>query len=187
MPANSIVDQPCSRRLRTRTACPKPLTSRSAGSAKPAVSTRAAADAAMAADPARPRLVAGAMGPTNKTLSVSPDVNNPGFREVTFDDMKEVYAEQAIGLLDGGADVLLVETVFDTLNAKAALVAIDELSEQRGAPIPVMVSLTITDLDPLVHELFMAGHAQSTKKAYRSGCERFIRLCTRVNLSPFPV
>lgn len=108
--------------------------------------TRAAADAAMAADPARPRLVAGAMGPTNKTLSVSPDVNNPGFREVTFDDMKEVYAEQAIGLLDGGADVLLVETVFDTLNAKAALVAIDELSERRGAAIPVMVSLTITDL-----------------------------------------
>ena len=108
--------------------------------------TRAAADAAMAADPARPRLVAGAMGPTNKTLSVSPDVNNPGFREVTFDDMKEVYAEQAIGLLDGGVDVLLVETVFDTLNAKAALVAIDELSEQQGTPIPVMVSLTITDL-----------------------------------------
>ncbi|MCH8685473.1 homocysteine S-methyltransferase family protein [Pedomonas mirosovicensis] len=96
--------------------------------------------------PERPRFVAGAIGPTNKTLSVSPDVNNPGFREVSFDEMKDVYRQQIDGLLDGGVDFILVETVFDTLNAKAALVAVDEAAEARGEEIPVMVSMTLTDM-----------------------------------------
>ncbi len=95
--------------------------------------------------PEKPRYVAGAIGPTNKTLSLSPDVNDPGYRAVTFDEIKEAYREQAEGLLDGGADLLLVETIFDTLNAKAALYAIEEVMERRGAKIPVMVSGTITD------------------------------------------
>jgi 5-methyltetrahydrofolate--homocysteine methyltransferase len=94
----------------------------------------------------RPRFVAGAMGPTNRTASLSPDVNNPGFRAVTFDELKNAYAEQARALLEGGVDILLVETVFDTLNAKAALYAIAELEEVRGEKIVVMVSGTITDL-----------------------------------------
>ena len=81
---------------------------------------RAAADAATAKTPDRPRFVAGALGPTNRTASISPDVNNPGFRDVTFDELVEAYAEQARGLIEGGADMLLIETVFDTLNAKAA-------------------------------------------------------------------
>jgi 5-methyltetrahydrofolate--homocysteine methyltransferase len=93
----------------------------------------------------KPRFVAGAVGPLNKTLSISPDVNDPSFRAVTFDQVKATYAEQVRGLLDGGADVLLVETIFDTLNAKAALVAIDEIFAERGARVPVMISVTITD------------------------------------------
>ncbi len=107
---------------------------------------RAAADAATAADPARPRFVAGAIGPTNKTLSVSPDVADPAFRAVTFDEMVAVYREQAQALLSGGVDFLLVETIFDTLNAKAALIAIAELENERGEAIPLMISGTITDL-----------------------------------------
>ena len=99
----------------------------------------------VAAEDGRPRFVAGAMGPTNRTASISPDVSNPGYRAVTFDDLRVAYGEQARGLLDGGADLLLVETIFDTLNAKAALYAIAELCEQRGIDIPVMVSGTITD------------------------------------------
>jgi len=98
-----------------------------------------------AKDPSRPRFVAGALGPTNKTASLSPDVNNPGYRAVTFDDLRIAYREQVRGLLDGGADILLVETIFDTLNAKAALFAIQELLEERGAAVPIMVSGTITD------------------------------------------
>jgi len=98
-----------------------------------------------AKDPSRPRFVAGALGPTNKTASLSPDVNNPGYRAVTFDDLRIAYREQVRGLLDGGADILLVETIFDTLNAKAALFAIQELLEERGATVPIMVSGTITD------------------------------------------
>jgi len=94
----------------------------------------------------RPRFVAGAIGPTNRTASLSPDVNNPGFRAVSFDDLKAAYAEQAAALLEGGVDILLVETIFDTLNAKAALYAIAELEDARGEKIPVMVSGTITDL-----------------------------------------
>lgn len=96
-------------------------------------------------NPAQPRFVAGAMGPTNKTASLSPDVNNPGYRAITFDELKEAYYEQAKGLVDGGADLLLIETVFDTLNAKAALFAVSQLFEDRKREWPVMVSGTITD------------------------------------------
>src|SRR6478736_1597493 len=93
----------------------------------------------------RPRFVAGAIGPTNRTASISPDVANPGFRAVTFDDLRIAYAEQVRGLLDGGADLLLIETIFDTLNAKAAIYAIAESIDARGVDIPVMISGTITD------------------------------------------
>ncbi len=112
------------------------------------VGARLAKEAAAAAarEDGRPRFVAGAMGPTNRTASISPDVSNPGFRAITFDELRVAYGEQARGLLDGGADILLVETVFDTLNAKAALHAIAEIFEERGASVPVMVSGTITDL-----------------------------------------
>ncbi len=106
---------------------------------------REAADLAQAKD-GRPRFVAGALGPTNRTASISPDVNNPGYRAVTFDDLAAAYKEAALGLIDGGADLLIVETIFDTLNAKAALFAIDEALEERGADLPVMISGTITDL-----------------------------------------
>jgi len=106
---------------------------------------RAAADDYAARD-GRPRFVAGAIGPTNKTLSLSPDVNDPGFRAVGFDEMKAVYADQAAALLDGGCDFILVETIFDTLNAKAAIVAVLELAEARGHEIPLMLSMTITDM-----------------------------------------
>lgn len=99
----------------------------------------------VAAEDGKPRFVAGAMGPTNRTASISPDVSNPGYRAVTFDDLRLAYGEQARGLLDGGADLLLVETVFDTLNAKAALYAIAEICEERGIDVPVMISGTITD------------------------------------------
>jgi 5-methyltetrahydrofolate--homocysteine methyltransferase len=95
--------------------------------------------------PDKPRFAAGAIGPTNKTLSISPDVNDPAFRAVTFAQLRDAYAEQARGLLDGGCDCLLVETIFDTLNAKAALVAVEEVFEQRGARVPVMISVTISD------------------------------------------
>ena len=93
----------------------------------------------------KPRFVAGAIGPTNRTASMSPDVNDPGFRAVTFDDLKIAYKQQTEALIDGGCDVLLVETIFDTLNAKAALFAIEEVKEERNINIPVMVSGTITD------------------------------------------
>ena len=106
---------------------------------------RAATDAATARTPERPRFVAGAIGPTNRTLSISPDVNDPTFRAVTFDQVRDAYAEQVRGLLDGGVDVLLVETIFYTLNAKAALVAIAEAFEARGTRVPVFISVTITD------------------------------------------
>ena len=96
-------------------------------------------------NPQQPRFVAGALGPTNKTLSLSPDVNNPGFRTVTFDQMAAAYYEEARGLVDGGADILLVETIFDTLNAKAAIYAIDKLFAEIGRKLPVMISGTITD------------------------------------------
>ncbi|TVR78278.1 MAG: 5-methyltetrahydrofolate--homocysteine methyltransferase [Rhodospirillales bacterium] len=107
---------------------------------------REAADAWMAKDPTRPRFVAGGLGPTNRTASLSPDVNDPGFRAITFEDLRIAYGEATEGLIDGGVDVLLVETVFDTLNAKAALYAIAEVLEARGLRLPVLISGTITDL-----------------------------------------
>ncbi|MFQ3335512.1 MAG: 5-methyltetrahydrofolate--homocysteine methyltransferase [Candidatus Arcticimaribacter sp.] len=106
---------------------------------------REVADEFTNANPNKPCFVAGSIGPTNRTASMSPDVNDPGYRAVTFDDLVEAYTEQIQGLVDGGSDVLLVETIFDTLNAKAALFAIDALKEKNNWEIPVMVSGTITD------------------------------------------
>ncbi len=106
---------------------------------------REVADEFTARDPARPRFVAGSMGPTTKLASMSPDVNNPGYRAISFDELAAAFKEQAKGLLDGGADLLLLETITDTLNAKAALFAIQELFEEQGKEVPVMVSGTITD------------------------------------------
>jgi 5-methyltetrahydrofolate--homocysteine methyltransferase len=106
---------------------------------------REAADYYTGLEPDKPRFVAGSLGPTNRTASMSPEVNNPAFRAVSFDDLKVAYQEQAKGLIDGGADLLLVETVFDTLNAKAALFGIQELFETLGSELPIMVSGTITD------------------------------------------
>lgn len=94
----------------------------------------------------RPRFVAGAIGPTNRTASISPDVSNPGFRGVTFDELRVAYAEAAGGLVDGGADLILIETIFDTLNAKAAIVAVEEVFAEKGVRLPLMISGTITDL-----------------------------------------
>jgi 5-methyltetrahydrofolate--homocysteine methyltransferase len=107
---------------------------------------RQAVDAQNAKTPEKPRFVMGSMGPTNKTLSVSPKVSDPGFRAVTFDEVRDAYKESARGLLDGGADFLAVETIFDTLNAKAAIVGIDELAGERGGEIPIVLSMTVTDL-----------------------------------------
>ena len=98
-----------------------------------------------ARQPDKPRFVAGSIGPTNKTASLSPDVNNPGYRAISFDQLALAYKEQAQALVDGGVDILLVETVFDTLNAKAALFGISELFEEIGRELPIMVSGTITD------------------------------------------
>jgi 5-methyltetrahydrofolate--homocysteine methyltransferase len=95
--------------------------------------------------PDRPRFVAGAMGPTNRTLSISPDVNNPALRAVSFDQMRDAYRDQARGLIDGGVDLLLIETIFDTLNAKAAVAAILDIFDEREATLPLMISATITD------------------------------------------
>src|SRR5687767_3295931 len=106
---------------------------------------RRAAVSVTAKDPNRPRFVAGAIGPANKTSSLSPNVNDPAFRAVTFDQLAEAYFEQVRGLMDGGVDLLLAETVFDTLNLKAALFAIEDYFEQYGRRVPVMVSVTITD------------------------------------------
>ncbi|GGA54656.1 homocysteine S-methyltransferase family protein [Sphingomonas psychrolutea] len=94
----------------------------------------------------RPRFVAGAVGPTNKTLSLSPDVNDPGFREIDFDYLKDVYREQINALLEGGADFILIETVFDTLNAKAGIMAVLEAGDALGRDVPIMLSMTLTDL-----------------------------------------
>src|SRR5512144_3282252 len=107
---------------------------------------RGVADSITELTPEKPRLVAGAIGPTNRTASISPDVGDPGFRNIGFDELASVYREAAEGLIAGGCDLILIETVFDTLNAKAALYAVDELFEQFGVELPVMVSGTITDL-----------------------------------------
>ena len=95
--------------------------------------------------PERPRWVAGAIGPTNRTASISPDVNNPGFRNVSFDELYDAYAEQVRGLIDGGSDILIIETIFDTLNAKAAGLAVLDVYDEKGIELPIMISGTITD------------------------------------------
>ena len=106
---------------------------------------RKAADEFTAKNPAKPRFVAGSIGPTNRTASLSPDVNNPGFRAVSYQDLVDNYKEQTLALIDGGVDLLLVETIFDTLNAKAALFAIEDVFDEIGRKLPIMVSGTITD------------------------------------------
>ena len=106
---------------------------------------REVADEFTTQNPDKPRFVAGSIGPTNRTASMSPDVNDPGYRAVTFDDLRIAYKQQVEALLDGGVDLLLVETIFDTLNAKAALFAIEEVKDERNIDIPIMVSGTITD------------------------------------------
>ncbi|HWS77508.1 MAG TPA: homocysteine S-methyltransferase family protein [Thermomonas sp.] len=106
---------------------------------------RSACDEAEARDPSKPRFVIGVLGPTSRTASLSPDVNRPGFRAISFDELAEAYREATHGLVEGGSDVLMVETVFDTLNAKAALFAIDDVFEELGVRLPVLVSGTITD------------------------------------------
>src|SRR5688572_21482556 len=106
---------------------------------------KAAADEWTARTPDRPRFVAGALGPTNRTLSISPDVNNPATRAVTFDQVRDAYHDQVRGLIDGGADLLLIETIFDTLNAKAAIAAVLDTFDERGVELPLMISATITD------------------------------------------
>ncbi|MFC2116022.1 methionine synthase [Bacteroidota bacterium] len=106
---------------------------------------REAADKYTGMDASQPRFVAGAMGPTNKTASLSPDVNNPGYRAVSFDDLADAYTEQARGLIDGGSDILAIETIFDTLNAKAAIFALENLFKEMGRAVPVIISGTITD------------------------------------------
>jgi len=110
---------------------------------------RAATDEWTRRTPDQPRFVAGSIGPMNRTLSISPDVNNPALRASTFDEVKNAFKEQMGGLIDGGCDLLLLETIFDSLNAKAALVGLDELYEERGTPdaerVPLMISVTVTD------------------------------------------
>src|SRR4249919_97314 len=106
---------------------------------------RAACDAIEAKDPSKPRFVIGVLGPTSRTASLSPDVNRPGFRAISFDELRVAYREATDGLIDGGSDVIMVETIFDTLDAKAALFAVEEAFEARGARLPVMISGTITD------------------------------------------
>src|SRR6266849_1626173 len=106
---------------------------------------REAADRCMERDPGKPRFVAGVLGPTNKTASISPEVNDPGFRNIYFDELVQVYGEALKGLVDGGADLILLETIFDTLNAKAAIFAVEALFDERGRRLPVIVSGTITD------------------------------------------
>ena len=111
-------------------------------------SARIAKDAALKYSnltPNKPRFVAGSIGPTNRTASMSPDVNDPGYRAVTFDDLVVAYSEQINALIDGGVDILLIETIFDTLNAKAALFAVDTILDKKNLSIPIMISGTITD------------------------------------------
>jgi len=107
---------------------------------------REAADIAESETPGRICYVAGVLGPTNRTASISPQVNDPGFRNVTFDELREAYKESTHALIEGGADIILVETIFDTLNAKAALVAIEEVYDELGFKLPIMISGTITDM-----------------------------------------
>ncbi len=106
---------------------------------------RKAADKFTAQNPTKPRFVAGAIGPTNKTTSMSPDVNDPGYRAASFDDLYKAYIEQTNGLIDGKVDILIIETIFDTLNAKAAMMAVADALKEKDVELPVMVSGTITD------------------------------------------
>ncbi len=136
---------------------------------------RREADAATARSPQQPRFVAGSLGPTNRTASISPDVANPALRNVTFDELRAAYAEQARGLLDGGVDVLFLETIFDTLNAKAALAAFDELFLARGETVPVIVSVTMSDascrtLTGQTLEAFFASIAHARPLAVGVNC-----------------
>ena len=136
---------------------------------------RACCDAASAADPSRPRFVVGVLGPTSRTASISPDVNDPGYRNTSFEELRIAYREASAGLIDGGADVLMVETIFDTLNAKAALYAIAEEFEARGARLPVMISGTITDrsgrtLSGQTTEAFHASVAHARPLAIGLNC-----------------
>ena len=110
-----------------------------------AIIAREVADEFTLKDPNKPRFVAGSIGPTNRTASISPDVNDPGYRAITFEELRVAYRQQVEALMDGGVDLLLVETIFDTLNAKAALFAIDEVFQERNVKLPIMVSGTITD------------------------------------------
>jgi 5-methyltetrahydrofolate--homocysteine methyltransferase len=136
---------------------------------------RACCAAAEANTPDKPRFVIGILGPTGRTASISPDVNDPGFRNTSFEELRIAYREAAAGLIDGGADVLMVETIFDTLNAKAALFAIDEEFEARGARLPVMISGTITDrsgrtLSGQTTEAFYASVAHARPWAVGLNC-----------------
>jgi len=106
---------------------------------------RQACDAMEAQDPSRPRYVAGALGPTNRTASISPEVNDPGYRNVTYDELREAYADATKALIEGGAGIILVETIFDTLNAQAAVHGVQDMFEQLGTSLPIMISGTITD------------------------------------------
>ena len=136
---------------------------------------RRAADLVSRKSPERPRFVAGAIGPTNRTASLSPDVNNPAYRAVTFDQLVQAYYEQARGLIDGGVDLLLPETTFDTLNLKACLFAIDKLLEERGSRLPVLASVTITDrsgrtLSGQTLEAFLTSISQGELSAVGINC-----------------
>lgn len=136
---------------------------------------RACCDAAEANTPQQPRFVIGVVGPTSRTASISPDVNDPGFRNTSFDQLRDTYREAVEGLIDGGADTLMVETIFDTLNAKAALFAIEEAFDARGARLPVMISGTITDasgrtLSGQTAEAFYASVAHSRPVSIGLNC-----------------
>ena len=136
---------------------------------------RSVADEFEKKDPLRPRFVAGVLGPTNRTASLSPDVNNPGFRNVSFDQLVEAYTDSLRGLIDGGSDIIMVETIFDTLNAKAALYAIDQYFETNGLRLPIMISVTITDasgrtLSGLTTETFWHSLAHANPLSIRLNC-----------------
>ncbi len=136
---------------------------------------RACCDAAEAKTPDQPRFVIGVLGPTSRTASISPDVNDPGFRNTSFDELRETYREAIEGLIDGGADTIMVETIFDTLNAKAALFAIEEVFDARGARLPIMISGTITDrsgrtLSGQTAEAFYASMAHSRPLSIGLNC-----------------
>lgn len=136
---------------------------------------RACCDAWSARTPKQSRFVIGVLGPTSRTASISPDVNDPGFRNTSFDELRRAYGEAVEGLIDGGADTIMVETIFDTLNAKAALYAIDEVFERRGGRLPIMISGTITDrsgrtLSGQTAEAFHASLAHSRPLSFGLNC-----------------